>query len=419
MRFSLLTFFSVLLSFFCATNAFSADYEEPNYDESKVPEYVLPDPLTADDGTRITTAEEWVQKRRPELLETFRREMYGRWPSADLSKVKFEELTSIPDALNGKATRKEIRVYFDAPNPLPKVDLMVFIPNERQGAAPVFLMPNFKGNFATTDDPTVGVTIVPGAIHGDATRGCTKSRWPFEKIVDRGYAVATCFYEEIDPDFNDGYKNGVHPLFADDPNASDYPSSISAWAWGLSRCLDCLETLPEIDAKKAIVLGHSRLGKTALWCGVNDERFAAVVSNDSGCCGASLTKRQFGENLDFITTVVPHWSCGNFKKYARDIDNMPFDQHELIALIAPRPVYVASAEEDLWADPKGEFLAAYYADPVYKLLGTEGIGEVDAPPATDQPVGKTIRYHRRSGDHDVTDYDWEQYCNFADEIFKK
>ncbi len=402
-------------------NALAADkIAPPNYDESKVPQFVLPDPLVAEDGTKIDTPELWFQKRRPEILAQFQSEMYGKYPEADLSKVKFEELTSSDDAFGGKATLKEIRIYFDAPNPKPYADLLVLIPNDRKGAVPVFLMPNFQGNHTTSDVLNITAPDASETTHKDSKKGVAKSRWAFEKIIDRGYAIATVFYEQIDPDFDDGFKNGVHPLFTNfDANAGDYPATISAWAWGLSRCYDCLATLPEIDSSKAIVLGHSRLGKTALWCGANDQRFAAVVSNDSGCGGAALSRREFGERVDRINASFPHWFTKNFRQYGDKVNELPFDQHELIALIAPRPVYVASASADEWADPKGEFLSALYADPVYRLLGTDGIGGVTEQPDVDSPVGATIRYHKRTGKHDVTDYDWEQYLNFADAIFSK
>ncbi|MBR4834915.1 MAG: hypothetical protein IKU86_11375, partial [Thermoguttaceae bacterium] len=238
-------------------SAFAQNIPAPNYDEAKVPKFDLPNPLVAADGTKIETADDWRLKRRPELLDLFAREMFGKRPSVAPEKIKFEELTSDSNALGGKATRKEIRIYFDAPNAAPKADLLLYLPNERTAPTPVFLMPNFEGNWATTDDAGVRAFEIAGHYWNagktpEETRGVVKGRWSFDRIVARGYAVATLCYEEVDADFDDGFKNGVHPLFGERSDAGDETASIAAWAWALSRALDCLETLPEIDATKAI-----------------------------------------------------------------------------------------------------------------------------------------------------------------------
>lgn len=421
-------FFFVFCAFVGGLNEVSLGQKwKVNYDESKVPKYTLPDPLVMSDGTVVKTPEDWMTKRRPELLALFKKEMFGQMPGVDRSKLSFKELTLVPDALQGKATRKEIRVFFDYPNLKPKVDLVLYIPNKRTGPVGAFLGWNFWGNHASFKDTGIAMTeYVDGSkvtreVY-EKRRAGRSSRWAVEKVIDRGYALVTGYYEEIDPDDHDGFSNGVHPLFAKefpDKQAGDYPATITAWAWGLSRALDCLETLPEIDAKKVVVMGHSRLGKTSLWAGANDTRFAAVISNNSGCGGSALSRREFGETLHVINTAFPHWFCNNFKKYIDKADTLPFDQHELIALVAPRPVYIASAQEDRWADPKGEFLSALGADKVYRLLKTGGFGGVkDFPPELNKSVGDVIRYHIRTGKHDVTQFDWDQYLDFADKYVK-
>jgi hypothetical protein len=408
--------------------AISALAQEANYDESKVPPYTLPDPLVCIDGTKVTTPAIWKSKRRNEILELFTREMYGRSP-AKPGAMRFEVRSVDKHALNGTATRKEVRVLFTGTQEGPEMDILMYLPNNVK-KCPLFVGMNFYGNHTILSDPAITLSdawMTPNKRLGivdnratEASRGARHSQWPVEMIIARGYGLATIYYGDVDPDFDDGFQNGIQPMFY--KKGQTYPAkdewgSIAAWSWGLRRALDYFETDPDIDAKHVAVMGHSRLGKAALWAGVLDERFALVISNDSGCGGAALSKRIFGETVGTINTSFPHWFCDNFNTYSDNETALPMDQHMLLALVAPRPLYVASAQEDLWADPYGEFLSASLATPVYKLLGKEGL-PTDKMPGIHQPVMGTIGYHIRAGKHDVTDYDWEQYMNFADKVWR-
>lgn len=403
-----------------------------NTDEAKVGSLPLPDPLQFADGSRVRTAAQWMEKRRPELMELFAREMFGRTPLGRPPGMRWTVTSVDRAALGGKAVRKEVTLAFAEGPGSPQLHLLIYLPVPPVGVdrrSPAFLGLNFFGNQSVSADP--GITVskawmrdndefkVVGNRATEGTRGVHASRWVIEQVVARGYATVTAYYGDLCEDRPEGLAAGVAGWAgtgSTEGRAPDAWGAIGVWAWGLSRAMDYLSSDPEIDASRVAVHGHSRLGKAALWAGAQDARFALVISNDSGAGGAALAKRNFGENVERLNLAFPHWFARAFRAYNGAEERLPFDSHTLIALMAPRPVYVASAVEDTWADPRGEFLATLHAEPVFALLGRGGLGR-SSPPEVDRPVhGDALAYHVRSGKHDITPYDWAQYLDFADRV---
>ena len=391
----------------------------PNYDESKAGTFTLPDPLVLSDGKPVTSAQEWA-KRRAELLELFETNVYGHSP-APPKKIRFKVFDLDKHALGGKAIRKQVTIYFPTPKGPAHEDLLLYVPADATKPVPVFLMLNFGGNQSVNSDPGIKLATIwagkPPARQQapESSRGNGKD-FEIEKVVARGYGLATVNYADVEPDFNGGWHDGIRAMFLKpgqtEPGPEDW-GAIGAWSYGLSRALDYLEKDKLVDATRVAVMGHSRLGKTALWAGALDTRFAMVISNCSGRGGAGLWRRNYGETLPRMKQVFPYWFCANLMQYADKIDQLPVDSNELIALIAPRPVYINGAQEDQWADPHGMFMSAVAAGPVYKLLGAEDLGTDQMPPIN-QPIMHTIAYHFRDGKHAVTAFDWDQFLTFAD-----
>jgi dienelactone hydrolase len=372
-----------------------------NYDEAAIKPFVLPDALATAKG-RVRTAQEWT-RRRGEILELFRTHVYGRRPGKP-QQLRFSTIEEKP-AMDGAATLKRIAIRSTHEGRTHEFELRLFLPAAARGPAPLFLLLNNRA-----------------ATNTDFTRATKSPFWPAEEIVARGYAIAALQVADLAPDDAQRYRDGVIRLFDGETSgdrAADAWAALAAWGWGASRAMDYFETDSRIDARRVALVGHSRGGKAALWAGAEDERFAIVVSNESGEGGASLTRRNLGETLGRITEAFPHWFAARYKSFAGREETLPIDQHLLLGLIAPRAVYVASADEDLWSDPRGEFLALAHASPVFALWGDPAV-KPDAMPPLDRALVVGRRgYHVRAGGHDLTVYDWQRFADFADTVWKR
>lgn len=385
-----------------------------NYDEAKVGTYTLPDPLRFADGRPVLTGKDWTEKRRLEVIRLFEENQFGRSPGRP-EGMHFDISEKGTPAFGGKALRKQITVYFAPGETGPKMDVLLYLPARAEKPAPVLLNISFTANSATVDDPDVKEGLVWGK---DKTRVPAKQAFQFAKIdvlpeLDAGFGFATVYYGDIEPDFEGGLQYGVRSFYLrpGQPPASDDWGAIGAWSWGLSRVLDYLQTEPKVDSSRIALFGASRLGKAALWAGATDTRFAAVIACCSGEGGASISRRDFGETVANLNAHFPYWFCTNYAKFAHHVDQLPVDANMLLALLAPRPLLLQTGDKDLWGDPKGEFLAAVAAGPVYRLLGKQDLGTDVWPPAG-TPILHTLGYFMHAGGHGPLPADWDVFLTF-------
>ena len=408
--------------------------------EENVKPYTLPDPLKTFDGKEIRTKEEYLAFRREEVLQFYKDKLYGHIPPPP--EIFHWELTrEKAGALTGNALRYEFKVTCATKDHRSvSFPVLLYLPQQcKRKCLPVFVMPNFYGNHTVTPEKDIPVSDhwLPFQYRGSRFQ-TPEMREKFrgsdqvpecefvpsaEEALRRGYAVATFCYEYMMPDNGYHFEHSIYQLFH---NELDYMSenrsygSICAWAWGISRVLDLLDGLPETAGGKRIVLGHSRLGKTALWAGANDTRIDLTISNNSGCCGAKLFHRDFGENMHMMAYMRPYWFSLGIQEYADREADLPLDQYDLLGLIAPRNVYIASGSEDHGADPKGEFLSAWHAGKIYRLFGLKGLEVPEEFPEAGTTIHNgVIAYHLRKGGHALTYYDWERYLDYADLIFER
>jgi len=374
---------------------------EFNYYEEKVPQYTLPDVLTYASGKKVRSAKQWSGKRRTEVYEMFQTNVFGRVPATPYT-TSFTIVNEDENAMDGESTLKQVDIKILSEGGSLVIHLTLFTPNKEEKPVPVFLLIDNRGPENT-----------------DPARKIRSEFWPAEEVILRGYGIAVFSNADVDPDDYDEFRNGIHGILDKGQRTNDSWGTLAAWAWGASRCMDYFETDSDIDAEKVAVVGHSRGGKTALWAGAADQRFSMVIANESGCGGAALARRRFGETVARINNAFPHWFCLNYKNFAYKEDEMPFDMHMLLALIAPRALYIDAASEDLWGDPKGCYLSLFNALPTYRLFKAAGEIPEAMPPLNKQIINGNTGFHIRDGSHDMLLKDWKWFMDFADRVWIK
>ena len=372
-----------------------------NYDEAKVGTYTLPAVLKTNGGKKITSPKQWEKERRPEILRLFQENIYGQMPGR-YDSIRYTITRTDNTAMEGRALLQQIRIdVYNKGKRLP-IELVLFTPANAKKPVPCFVLINNRGKENT-----------------DPLREAKSEFWPAEMVIENGYAVAAFHVSDAAPDDKVKYKEGMLQLYPEQIDQPNGTRAIGAWAWAASRVLDYLQTNTSIDSKQVAVVGHSRGGKASLWAAACDQRFAMCISNCSGNSGLALSRRNYGETVTRINTSFPHWFNENYKKFNDNESALPVDQHMLVALVAPRPLYATNASKDLWADPVGTFLSLKHAEEVYKLYGLPSALPA-APPAIEQPITSgPLGYHNREGEHNMTVYDWQQFIRFADNHFKK
>jgi len=396
-----------------------------NYDQSKAGVFTLPDVLMLQDGDEVADAQTWTEQRRPEVLQLFEEYEYGFSPPAPPNMV-FDVFDEDDTALDGTAIRKQIDVYFFGRNDSHKMTILMYLPESAlQHPVPVFLGLSFSGVQSITSDPDVRLNVVwdtktkKSSMATDESRGKSKM-FPVQKILSRGYGIAVIYYCDIEPDFPGGIKYGVRSHYLQPGQtdvAPDQWGAIAAWAWGLSRAMDYLLTDPNVDGQRVMIVGQSRLGKTVAWEMAADTRFAMGFASCSGCGGEKLSRRDYGETVYDLNHNYSYQFCTNFHKFGADTAALPMDSHELIALAAPRPLFLNTGSLDQWSDPHGEFLAAVAATPVYHLFGEKGI-ETDQFPPLDHPILNPLGFQCHTGKHDILPTDWDVFMDDADKNLK-